>query len=117
MISSLISLVVIANLNCMSLVLYLSPLVVGWVRRVPDIGAIAVINVLLGWTFIGWVAALAMAFRSVPSAGWPQIPPLPAGGARWAEPFGPAASRPGSPPPLVLPSRRPAEQEDVGQGR
>ena len=35
-------------------------------RKVPNFGSIAVINLFLGWTLIGWVVALAMAFRSVP---------------------------------------------------
>lgn len=112
-ISSLICLIVTAGLTSASLVLYLSPLVVAWVRRPPDIGAIAVINILFGWTVIGWVAALAMAFRSVPPPGPPQAPPPPATSAAWAQHFGPPASRPGSPPPLVIPPRRPADQ-DVG---
>jgi hypothetical protein len=71
-------------------VVYLLPVVVGWVRRVPDLGSIAVIDLLLGWTLIGWVAALAMACRSVTPPG-PVMPP----------------ARPGSPPPLVLPRRPP----------
>ncbi len=47
--------------------LYFVPTVVGAVRRVPNIGSVIVINVFLGWTFIGWVVALAMASRSVPA--------------------------------------------------
>jgi hypothetical protein len=31
---------------------------------VPNLGSVAVINTFLGWTFIGWVVALAMAARS-----------------------------------------------------
>lgn len=43
---------------------YVSPTVVAGIRHVPDFGSVLVINLLLGWTFIGWVAALAMALRS-----------------------------------------------------
>jgi hypothetical protein len=50
------------------LALYLIPLIVAMVRKVPNVGSVAVINVLLGWTFIGWVVALAMAVRTVPPA-------------------------------------------------
>jgi len=119
MISYLVSSIVIAGLMCVSLVVYLAPLVIGWTRRVPDLGAVAVINILLGWTLIGWVAALAMAFRSVPPPGPPprHLPP-PGAGAGWASgPAGPPASRPGSPPPLVLPPRPSADQQDAGHAR
>jgi Superinfection immunity protein len=47
--------------------LYFVPTIVGVVRGVPNVGSVAVINVFLGWTFIGWVVALAMAARSVPA--------------------------------------------------
>lgn len=48
------------------LVLYFVPTIVGTVRKVPNIGSIAVLNFFLGWTLIFWVIALAMATRSVP---------------------------------------------------
>ena len=49
------------------LFLYFVPMIVGLIRGVPNIGSIIVINVFLGWTFIGWVVALAMACRTVPA--------------------------------------------------
>ena len=113
MISYLVSSIVIAGLTCVSLVVYLAPLVIGWTRRVPDLGAVAVINILLGWTLIGWVAALALALRtaspSAPRDGY--VVPPPSGGW-WAGPGGPTAPRPGSPPPLNLPPRPPADHDD-----
>jgi len=109
-ISSVVSFMVVTSLTCMSLALYLLPCLIGCARRAPDIGAIAVINILLGWTFIGWVVALAMAFRSVP----PSPPPPPAATAGWSQHFGPPAPRPGSPPPLSISPRRPRDQEDIG---
>ena len=111
MISSAVSFIVIASLTSLSLALYLLPCLIGCARRAPDMGAVAVINILLGWTLIGWVVALAMAFRSVP----PGPPPPFMAGAGWAQHFGPPAPRPGSPPPLVIPPRHPADQEDVGR--
>ena len=45
---------------------YFVPWFVGWRRHVPNLGAVAVVNILAGWTFAGWVAALAMACRTVP---------------------------------------------------
>ena len=54
--------------------LYLLPAIVAMVRRVPNAGSVIVIDVLLGWTLVGWVAALAMAVRSKPPG------PAPPGG-------------------------------------
>jgi hypothetical protein len=42
---------------------YLIPTIVGLVRKPPNLGVIAAINLLLGWTVIGWIAALVMALR------------------------------------------------------
>jgi len=39
--------------------LYFLPTMVGWKKR--NAGAIFVLNLFLGWTFIGWVAALVWA--------------------------------------------------------
>jgi hypothetical protein len=70
-------------LTAIAAAVYLLPVLVGLARRVPDIGSVAVINILLGWTLVGWAAALALALRSVntdgPSAqSPPRIPPWPA---------------------------------------
>jgi hypothetical protein len=43
---------------------YWTPLLIARMRRVRNIGSVAVINGLLGWTVIGWIVALAMACRS-----------------------------------------------------
>jgi hypothetical protein len=42
-------------------VVYFAPILIASARRVTGIGAVVVINVFLGWTLLGWVAALAMA--------------------------------------------------------
>jgi hypothetical protein len=47
--------------------LYFVPVIVGAIRSVPNIGSVFVVNFFLGWTFIGWVVALAMASRSQPA--------------------------------------------------
>jgi hypothetical protein len=44
--------------------LYFLPTIVAFSRKVTNQGSVAVINVFLGWTFIGWVIALAMACRT-----------------------------------------------------
>jgi hypothetical protein len=43
---------------------YFLPTIIAVSRKVPNIGSVVVVNVFLGWTFIGWVVALAMAARS-----------------------------------------------------
>lgn len=42
-------------------VLYVLPTLVAALRHHHQLGPIVVIDLLLGWTFIGWVVALAMA--------------------------------------------------------
>lgn len=46
--------------------LYLIPTIIAFLRYHHQIGPILVINLLLGWTFIGWVVALAMSVSSTP---------------------------------------------------
>jgi len=47
--------------------LYFVPSIVAVLRHVPNTASVFVINLFLGWSFIGWVVALAMAVRSNPS--------------------------------------------------
>ena len=46
------------------LVFYFLPTIVAVARKVTHQGSVIVINLFLGWTFIGWVVALAMACRT-----------------------------------------------------
>ena len=41
--------------------LYMLPTIIAAVHQRTNTGAIAALNVLLGWTFIGWVVALVWA--------------------------------------------------------
>jgi hypothetical protein len=116
--SAIFVVIVLGAVALASGALYVLPALIGSIRRVPDIGSVAAINVLLGWTLIGWVVALAMSLRSVGPAPPPvQVvqnfgppPPWPGrlAGAGWAGPPGPPPPRPGVPPPLSLPPRHPA---------
>jgi hypothetical protein len=45
--------------------LYFLPMAVAFLRSHPNAASIMVINIFLGWTFLGWVAALAMAVSAV----------------------------------------------------
>ena len=40
---------------------YFVPTIIAAVRKMPNAGPVALVNVLLGWTFVGWVIALVMA--------------------------------------------------------
>ena len=44
-----------------SVALYVLPTIVALARNHPNIFAIAILNIFLGWTFVGWVAALVWA--------------------------------------------------------
>jgi hypothetical protein len=48
----------------LSIAAYLLPTIIAVARKVPNVGSVAVINILLGWSFVGWVVALSMAARS-----------------------------------------------------
>jgi|GEM_PF-2045921 len=56
---------------------YFLPSIVVLVRRSDTAGAVVVINLFLGWTFVGWVTSLAMAVsgtsspRHAPSLAYP----------------------------------------------
>jgi hypothetical protein len=47
------------------IVLYFLPTVVACSRGVRNQGSVIVVDLLLGWTLVGWVVAMAMACRSV----------------------------------------------------
>jgi hypothetical protein len=47
-----------------ALALYFLPTIVAVARKVTNQGSVVVINLFLGWTFVGWVVALAMACRT-----------------------------------------------------
>jgi hypothetical protein len=51
------------------LAIYFVPSIVGFVRRVPNRGVLVAVNAFLGWTLVGWIAAMVLALR----------PPAPAG--------------------------------------
>ncbi len=45
---------------------YCAPSIIAVMRHIPNAGSVIVVDLLLGWTFIGWIVALAMACRSQP---------------------------------------------------
>jgi hypothetical protein len=54
---------------------YVLPTIIAGSRNIPNAGAVAVINILLGWTCLGWIVALAMSVGGTPPTApvaWPQ---------------------------------------------
>ena len=47
-----------------ALAVYFIPVVIAYVRRHKNILAITLMNIFVGWTFIGWLAALLWSFNS-----------------------------------------------------
>lgn len=56
----------------LSWVVYLTPTFVALIRRSPRLAAVFAINLLLGWTAIGWIVALVLALQ--PSGTRPPRP-------------------------------------------
>ena len=48
------------------IVAYWTPTIIAGVRHIQGMGQVVIVNLFLGWPFIGWVVALVMAFRHVP---------------------------------------------------
>lgn len=96
--------VVLLLVAALGAALYFIPTIVAVIRHVPNVGSVAVVNIFLGWTFIGYVVALAMAFRSAPAAAvtnvhvqQPMGHDAPPGWGRPSEPYYPGQW--GGPPP------------------
>lgn len=48
------------------ILLYWTPTIIALLRKIHGFGQVVVVNLFLGWTAIGWIIALVMAFRHVP---------------------------------------------------
>jgi hypothetical protein len=123
MITSVITVIALGVIAVIGLALYLLPALVGWARRAPDLAALAVINVLLGWTLVGWVVALAMALRTASPPATVQViqnlpPGVPPPGSQhglppgWDAPPGPLERPSSDAPPLALPPNPPDSSEE-----
>lgn len=75
------SIILILFLIALGLAAYLAPGIVASVRHVPNQGSVWAINVLFGWSLLGWGIAMAMACRSryqtVVAPYVQQLPPPP----------------------------------------
>lgn len=54
--------------------LYLLPTYEAWRKESANLASIALLNIFLGWSLIGWVAALVWAFKESPVQPPPVIP-------------------------------------------
>lgn len=88
--------VVIAWVTAVLTSLYMVPWAIAATRNRHDVGVIALVNVLLGWTVVGWVVALVMACSSSPPPG---VVVYPGATAPWGAP---------PPPPYGWPAPAPA---------
>jgi hypothetical protein len=64
-----LSVSVIVVLAVLSIPLYVLPIIIAVKRGHPNVAAIAAVNILLGWIFIGWVAALVWALTAIERHG------------------------------------------------
>ncbi len=62
-----------ANIAVVLIALYFLPTVVAVARGHHNSGSISLVNLLLGWTFIGWVVALVWSVSAKPIS--PSDPP------------------------------------------
>ena len=69
-------LVAVVLLSAIVVVVYLLPTIVAVNMRHQQIPAIAALNVLLGWTFVGWVAALVWSLLAPPERRDTTSPPV-----------------------------------------
>ena len=60
-----------------ALALHFLPAIIAGVRHARNFGWILVINLLLGWTVIGWIVALIWAIRDTPRYAIAYLPPPP----------------------------------------
>lgn len=65
-----VGVLVLLVIGVIGLLFYLLPTFIAGMRGHQNTAAIVVLNLLLGWTFIGWVVALVWSFTAIePSHG------------------------------------------------
>jgi Superinfection immunity protein len=61
--------IVIAGLALPAAAIYTAPALLAYARHLPATRRIIAIDMFLGWTLVGWAAALSMAARGTPAPG------------------------------------------------
>ncbi len=64
----------IIGVSAFWIALYVLPTVIAYRRRVVNRHSVAVVNLLLGWTVVGWIVALAMSVRDARTSPRPAGP-------------------------------------------
>jgi len=54
---------VVGAVVVVALPLYFLPVIIAYLRPAPDRASVVIVSILLGWTYVGWVIALALAVR------------------------------------------------------
>jgi hypothetical protein len=76
-----------------AVVLYFAPTFVAWMMNSRQVGAVVVINLIFGWTVLGWCVALVIALWTEKPEPQPWMPPMPP-----PYPYPPQQARPAQPP-------------------
>ena len=64
---------------CAGTFVYFLPTIVGAARGVGRMSVVFLVNLLFGWSLVGWIVALVLALRAVPPVVHPGYPPRPHG--------------------------------------
>jgi threonine/homoserine/homoserine lactone efflux protein len=63
-IATILSLLIVGVLFVIGLFIYFLPTIIAFRRRKRDCVAVGALNLLLGWTFVGWAIALIWALKN-----------------------------------------------------
>jgi hypothetical protein len=99
------ALVFIILLIAAGAIAYFLPMIIALIRKSPDVPMVILINLLLGWSVVGWIVALVMACGNrQPIVQVTNVTPA---GPGWQPPFGmpPSGGQPpvGHLPPVAAP--------------
>ena len=75
--TSLLSVAMAIMVFVVAVGIYIAPMIIANSRKHPNEAAIAVVNLLLGWTIVGYVVALAWAVIALPPEPPDSAPPAP----------------------------------------
>ena len=70
MVKAMVMLVVVIVVG----LVYFAPFIIGKTRGVAHVDGLFAINLVFGWSIIGWVVAMAMALRSIEESVAPAVP-------------------------------------------
>ena len=79
-----LELILMLPVMIVGLAFYFLPTILALARRRPDTMLIFLIDLLLGWTFVGWVAALVLVFVEPKTLMQPNTSPLDTAKTRYA---------------------------------